>query len=217
MHEHATSVTVLSPSCLIFPMSQTLAVAQRASPGLTGGGRDVIVRSAKKSGVARRSVAPASASSSISSAPSPRHAVVVLPGLGNSSEDYAEFVEELEARGFSTTVAKVIRPDWLRNAAGLTSLSYWQGTLEPRPTVDWYLSRIADAVKEAKEKSGATKVTLCAHSAGGWMARVYLKDFGVDDVASLVSLGSPLNAVPKDVQGVVDQTRGILTYVEANW
>ena len=30
------------------------------------------------------------------------------------------------------------------------------------------------------------------------------------------SLGSPLNAVPLDVPGVVDQTRGILTYVEAN-
>jgi hypothetical protein len=29
------------------------------------------------------------------------------------------------------------------------------------------------------------------------MARVYLQDFGVDDVASFVSLGSPLNAVPK--------------------
>lgn len=215
MHERATSVTVASPSCITFPMCQSFAVAQRASPGLTGGGRDVIVRGAKKSGVARRSAAPASAS--ISSATSPRPAVVILPGLGNSSEDYAEFVLELESRGFSATVAKVIRPDWLRNAAGLTSLSYWQGTLEPRPTVDWYLSRIADAVKEAKERSGATKVTLCAHSAGGWMARVYLQDFGVDDVAALVSLGSPLNAVPKGVQGVVDQTRGILTFVEANW
>ena len=62
-------------------------------------------------------------------------------------------------------MARVIRPDWLRNAAGLTSLSYWQGTLEPRPTVDWYLGRIAEAVAEAKEVSGESKVTLCAHSA----------------------------------------------------
>ena len=32
----------------------------------------------------------------------------------------------------------------------------------------------------------------------------------------VISLGSPLSAVPLDVPGVVDQTRGILTYVEAN-
>ena len=210
-----------------FPMSHHAAsVTQRASPSLAGVGR--VTAAAKRSATtAAAAAAPprrrasrvvrASSSSSSSVTATTRHAVVILPGLGNCSEDYDEFAAELETRGFSATVAKVIRPDWLRNAAGLTSLAYWQGTLEPRPTVDWYLSRIADAVLEAKERSGASKVTLCAHSAGGWMARVYLKDFGVDDVASFVSLGSPLNAVPKDVPGVVDQTRGILTYVEANW
>ena len=127
-----------------------------------------------------------------------------------------DFAAELESRGFSATVATVGRPDWLRNAAGLTQLAYWQGTLEPRPTVDWYLSRIADAVTQAKAKSGSDRVALVAHSAGGWMSRVYMQDFGVDDIRCVVTLGSPLNAVPKDVPGVVDQTRGILTYVEAN-
>ncbi len=34
--------------------------------------------------------------------------------------------------------AAVTRPDWLRNAAGLRQIEYWTGTLEPRPTVDWY-------------------------------------------------------------------------------
>jgi pimeloyl-ACP methyl ester carboxylesterase len=64
-------------------------------------------------------------------------------------------------------------------------------------------------------------VTLVAHSAGGWLARVYLHDFGVDDVRALVSLGSPLNACPKDVPGVVDQTRGafylILVPIRPRW
>ena len=44
------------------------------------------------------------------------------------------------ARGFSATTARVVRPDWLRNAAGLKTMSYWRGTLTPRPTVDWYLA-----------------------------------------------------------------------------
>ena len=158
----------------------------------------------------------AAAASSKPAAASSKPAVVVLPGLGNCTEDYDAFAAELESRGFSATVATVGRPDWLRNAAGLTQLAYWQGTLEPRPTVDWYLSRIADAVTQAKAKSGADRVALVAHSAGGWMSRVYMQDFGVDDIRCVVTLGSPLNAVPKDVPGVVDQTRGILTYVEAN-
>jgi pimeloyl-ACP methyl ester carboxylesterase len=143
-------------------------------------------------------------------------AVVVLPGLGNETGDYASFAADLERRGFSVTVAQVARPDWLRNAAGLTDVNYWKGTLTPRPTVDWYLSRIDDAIGEAKRKSGSQKVSLVAHSAGGWMARVYMEDFGCESICKFISLGSPLNSVPKDVPGVVDQTRGILTFVETN-
>ena len=173
---------------------------------------------AKRASAPRESIAPrrAHVRASVVASASSKPAVVVLPGLGNCTEDYDAFASELELRGFSATVAAVGRPDWLRNAAGLTQLAYWQGTLKPRPTVDWYLSRIADAVAAAKEKSGADRVALVAHSAGGWMSRVYMQDFGVDDIRCVVTLGSPLNAVPKDVPGVVDQTRGILTYVEAN-
>ena len=172
--------------------------------------------STRARGSARRVARSRRASARAAASAAPRPAIVVLPGLGNCTEDYDDFAAELESRGFHATVARVIRPDWLRNAAGLTDINYWRGTLEPRPTVDWYLGRIADAVAEAKAASGDDRVTLVAHSAGGWMARVYLNDYGVDDVRALVSLGSPLNAVPKGVPGVVDQTRGILTYVEAN-
>ena len=173
---------------------------------------------AHRSTARRGSISPRRAHprASVAAAASSKPAVVVLPGLGNCTEDYDAFAAELESRGFSATVATVGRPDWLRNAAGLTQLAYWQGTLEPRPTVDWYLSRIADAVTQAKAKSGSDRVALVAHSAGGWMSRVYMQDFGVDDIRCVVTLGSPLYAVPKDVPGVVDQTRGILTYVEAN-
>ena len=46
-------------------------------------------------------------------------------GLGNNTGDYARLV------------ARVTRPDWLRNAAGLADASYWRGTLRPRPVLDW--------------------------------------------------------------------------------
>ena len=149
-------------------------------------------------------------------------AVVILPGLGNATEDYEEFQEELSSRGYvATSIAQVARPDWLRNAAGIVKPSYWLGTLEPRPTVDWYLERINNAIDEARNASENNgEVVLLAHSAGGWLSRVYLEskeDFAnAKLVSKIISLGSPLNAVPLDVPGVVDQTRGILTYVEAN-
>jgi hypothetical protein len=148
----------------------------------------------------------------------PPPAVVILPGLGNATEDYEEFANELSSRGFSPVVAKVARPDWLRNAAGVVKREYWEGKLQPRPTVDWYLNRINDAIEEAKSKANATEVVLLAHSAGGWLSRVFLEsDFkNARSVIKVISLGSPLNAVPLDVPGVIDQTRGILTYVETN-
>ena len=104
-------------------------------------------------------------------------AVVILPGLGNATEDYEEFKEELSSRGYvATSIAQVARPDWLRNAAGIVKPSYWLGTLEPRPTVDWYLERINNAIDEARNASeNDGEVVLLAHSAGGWLSRVYLE------------------------------------------
>jgi hypothetical protein len=50
---------------------------------------------------------------------------------------------------------------------------------------------------------------MLTHSAGGWLGRVYLLDFGTESVDHFVSLGSPHQPPPK---GIVDQTRGILTW-----
>jgi hypothetical protein len=47
--------------------------------------------------------------------------------------------ELLHQNGLAVEVAAVNRVDWLRNAAGVTDLNYWKGTLNPRPTVDWYV------------------------------------------------------------------------------
>lgn len=139
---------------------------------------------------------------------------VILPGLGNNSGDYQQLSSSLEARGVSSVVAKVSRPDWLRNAAGLLDGNYWKGTLCPRPVLDWYLERIEKAVSEASLLANGQKISLIGHSAGGWLARVYLAEFGVDRVSLLLTLGTPHLPPPKGVPGVIDQTRGLLDYVE---
>ncbi|KAH7306673.1 hypothetical protein KP509_22G024400 [Ceratopteris richardii] len=70
------------------------------------------------------------------------------------------------------------------------------------------------AIAEAKLSAGDdTKVSLLAHSAGGWIARVYMLEYGIDDISMLLSLGTPHLPPPKGVPGVVDQTGGLLDYV----
>jgi len=141
---------------------------------------------------------------------------VILPGLGNNSGDYQSLKQTLnEKYGVSAVVAKVSRLDWFRNAAGLVDPNYWRGTLEPRPVLDWYLERVEEAVEEAKE-GGCETVSLIGHSAGGWLARVYMEEFGFSHVSLLLTLGTPHLPPPKGVQGVIDQTRGLLNYVQRN-
>ena len=144
--------------------------------------------------------------------------IVILPGLGNASSDYASFAAALRLRGAPSVVtAPVARPDWLRNAAGLVKKEYWTGKLTPLPTTAWYCERIEAAVAQALAESGGEKVALVAHSAGGWLARTWLLERAgaLTSTASLVTLGSPHSPPPPD-SGLPDQTRGILTWVSEN-
>jgi pimeloyl-ACP methyl ester carboxylesterase len=144
----------------------------------------------------------------------PPSSVVILPGLGNSSEDYVDLVANLERRGHPSTVVDVDRIDWLRNIAGARTRAYWEGSLRPRPTVDWFLEKCETATRDARDSNPNADVVLVAHSAGGWLARVFLDEYAseesVEAIGGLVTLGSPMTPPPS---GVVDQTRGVLTHV----
>jgi len=93
--------------------------------------------------------------------------------------------------GVPAVVAAVSRLDWFRNAAGLVDPAYWRGTLRPRPVLDWYLNRIDDAVREANELAQGQGLCLIGHSAGGWLARVYMEEYGNSDISLLLTLGTP--------------------------
>ncbi|GMP42127.1 hypothetical protein CsSME_00011965 [Camellia sinensis var. sinensis] len=139
---------------------------------------------------------------------------VILPGLGNNTSDYKKLQLILNGYGVPTVAANVSRVDWLRNAAGLVDPNYWRGTLCPRPVLDWYLKRIDEAINEAKKLTGGGTLSLIGHSAGGWLARVYMQEFGLSDISLLLTLGTPHLPPPKGSPGVIDQTRGLLNYVE---
>ncbi|KAJ8486363.1 hypothetical protein OPV22_018848 [Ensete ventricosum] len=127
--------------------------------------------------------------------------VVILPGLGNNTGDYMDMAMTLrEGYGIPSVVARVSRVDWLRHAAALLSPGFWRGSLRPRPLLDWYLERVAEAVAEAKlllEDDGS--ISLVGHSAGGWLARVYMEEFGMSRISLMLTLGSPHLPPPKAV------------------
>ncbi|XP_061372457.1 uncharacterized protein LOC133314926 isoform X1 [Gastrolobium bilobum] len=77
-----------------------------------------------------------------------------------------------------------------------------------------YLKRVHDAVQEANELAQGATLSLIGHSAGGWLARVYMEEFGLSHISLLLTLGTPHLPPPKGVPGVIDQTRGLLDYVE---
>ncbi|KAH9321197.1 hypothetical protein KI387_015836, partial [Taxus chinensis] len=135
-------------------------------------------------------------------------------GLGKSAGDYQQLASSLEAKGVRTFVAEISQLDWLRYASGLLDGNFWKGTLCPRPLLDWYLIKIKEAVYEANLVANGGKISLIGHSIGGWIARVYLAEFGMDEISLLLTLGTPHRPPPKGVLGVIDQTRGLLDYVD---
>jgi len=152
----------------------------------------------------------------------PKSTVVILPGLANSADDYADMSECLAKRGFTVSTVPIERQDWLRNAAGVADIRWWQGVLEPRPVLDWYFERAAQTIREAAAKADGGQVVLCGHSAGGWLARVLLGSYFTAEesqalVRKLVTLGTPHLPPLEGSEGTFDQTRGILSYVQNNY
>ena len=182
-----------------------------------------------------------------------QRSVILLPGLGNNSQDYAPMADTLRQRGLHVQTAAVARADWYLAALtkvpgcasevgqsepaalehGLDSVSpaltgllclYTQvaqrcrsqakGILDRQaaapargglvlplthpatPTLPHcsvhhdslsvastdpdvgmhgrYLEKVDAAVKAAQEATGGGPITLVAHSAGGWLGRVYM-------------------------------------------
>ncbi|CAM9800011.1 unnamed protein product, partial [Hapterophycus canaliculatus] len=115
------------------------------------------------------------------------------------------FATALQRRGLDTFVVPVKRSEWLNVAAAILTLDFWKGTCRPDGAYNCatFLARVKETVRASLEETGAEKVLLVAHSAGGWLARAALAE-GVweegvaseDVVAGLVTLGSPHFAGP---------------------
>ncbi|WP_338431050.1 lipase [Synechococcus elongatus] len=112
---------------------------------------------------------------------------VILPGYLAGAEPYQPLAQWLSDRGFPTTVVPLKRSDWFPTLGG-------------RPVTP-ILGALEVTVTQVLAETGATKINLIGHSAGGWISRIWLGDRpygptqqtwqGRDRTAALICLGTP--------------------------
>ena len=119
---------------------------------------------------------------------------VILPGYFASAREYSSLEESLQKLGFPTVTVPLRQRDWFPTLGGRSMVPI--------------LSKLNQTVKQQLEKYNTTKVNLIGHSAGGWIARIYLgeKPYTVHgdvldsavglwnarlQIATLITLGTP--------------------------
>lgn len=119
---------------------------------------------------------------------------VILPGFFAGALEYRLLEQSLQEFGFPTITVPLRQRDWFPSVGGRSMVSI--------------LRKIDQTVKQHRDRYNASQVNLVAHSAGGWIARIYLgeKPYTVHGdvtesamglwhaypyVATLVTLGTP--------------------------
>ena len=118
---------------------------------------------------------------------------VILPGYFASAIAYRQLEQHLQQQGFPTTTVPLSRRDWIPTLGGLP--------------VTPILQQLDRTVKQVLQQSGCSQINLIGHSAGGWIARIYLgeKPYWIprggncspqtwgahSSIATLVTLGTP--------------------------
>jgi hypothetical protein len=175
-----------------------------------------------------------SSSSRSSKAPSPATAqkcVIILPAQLGVEEDYGDLINNIRESLPSKAVDKMRfytvplkRLDWVLGLLpSALSKDYFAGTLKPKTTLDFYFKKIEETINNAIMAQGADiEFVIVAHSIGGWVIRSYLAECASEDVRrkvkKVITLGTPHNPPPAgSLIEKVDQTRGLLKYINANY
>eukprot|EP00931_Biecheleriopsis_adriatica_P087972 TRINITY_DN62375_c0_g1_i1.p1 TRINITY_DN62375_c0_g1~~TRINITY_DN62375_c0_g1_i1.p1 ORF type:complete len:335 (+),score=54.79 TRINITY_DN62375_c0_g1_i1:32-1036(+) len=145
--------------------------------------------------------------------------VVLCPAQFGTEEDYEDLKVELRSRGFALYPAPLSRFDWLKIVPSTLTKEFFTAELRPGKTLGFFYEALDKALMAVEADFGkAVPVAFLGHSIGGWVARSYigevLGDQAASRVCSLVTLGTPHNAPPRESwASALDQTRGLLTYI----
>lgn len=85
---------------------------------------------------------------------------VILPGYFARAIEYRELENSLNNQGIPTVTVPITKRDWIPTIGGRSVASI--------------LRLIDHTVKETLQKYNTSQVNLIGHSAGGWIARIYL-------------------------------------------
>jgi pimeloyl-ACP methyl ester carboxylesterase len=118
---------------------------------------------------------------------------VILPGYLAGAEPYGEMEQALADLGVPATTVPLRRRDWFPTVGGRS--------------VTPILEALHQTVEQVRQETGSDRINLVGHSAGGWIARIYLGeqpytihplDAGKSGlwkahpaIATLVTLGTP--------------------------
>ncbi|MBE9179680.1 lipase [Oculatella sp. LEGE 06141] len=118
---------------------------------------------------------------------------VILPGYLAGASPYSEMEAGLRELGFPAVTVPLQRRTWIPTIGGRSMLPI--------------LHQLDQTVKQIMQDTGSDRINLVAHSAGGWIARIYLGEIPYDvhpsdaskvcvwkahpAIASLVTLGTP--------------------------
>jgi hypothetical protein len=119
-------------------------------------------------------------------------------------------------------VAPLPRTEWIKVAKQLPTKNFFDATLEPNETLQWYFDAIEEGLMDIfAEEGDDAEICIIGHSIGGWVARAYLGGLSqsskavhgliIDNCRSFVTLGTPHSS---PASALVDQTRGLLKRVE---
>jgi triacylglycerol esterase/lipase EstA (alpha/beta hydrolase family) len=110
---------------------------------------------------------------------------VILPGYLAGADDYQNLSGALQNLGIPASVVPLRWWEWLPTVGGRSVVPI--------------LQRLDAAIQSSMQTHNVSKINLIAHSAGGWLARIYLGDRSYYDqswsgrsrVSKLITLGTP--------------------------
>ncbi len=117
--------------------------------------------------------------------------IVILPGFLEGATAYTKLEESLDKLGFPTITVPLRRRDWLVTLGG--------------KSVTPIIQILDKTVKKALQDFNVSQINLIGHSAGGWISRIYMGEFGYQgkkekqpnywkaypSIANLITLGTP--------------------------